>query len=287
MDYNFTDVDLEIVYLLLMEAVYRISSPGQLDLYTADNVYIKNYEHNFKNEVMIHSSEIIDAFIKNLDALAYEEKDKMRIISIICLSLYLATVAVQFIFVVLENFSIFSQAELMLLLPPRNCKEQEKIAKDFLMVIHLGTFDVEQMSEDNYSYGSNANSVKSGRKKNSCSTSVSKRNMEGRRFVRGVLSGLGCVWRCLLFLCLLGGYLLVIHFLSLAHFNTLMKIDSVYENTIFFNGYVNGVQNGVMNYYITPDQKVRELPPYEFIHTQLAALFDYANYLLDVLLPNA
>eukprot|EP00826_Nyctotherus_ovalis_P034567 TRINITY_DN2893_c0_g1_i8.p1 TRINITY_DN2893_c0_g1~~TRINITY_DN2893_c0_g1_i8.p1 ORF type:complete len:239 (+),score=42.37 TRINITY_DN2893_c0_g1_i8:131-847(+) len=238
---------------------------------------------------MIQSTESIDLFIKNMHVLAFEEKNRTQIIMIICASLYLATVAMQFFFVILVNLSIFSQSELMLLLPPRNCKKQERIAKDFLMIIHLENIDIDQISEDNCSYGSNAESVKTGRRrgKKDYSTSVSKRNMEGRRFVRGVLSGLGCVWRCLLFLCLLGGYLLVIHFLSLAHFNTLMKIDSVYENTIFFNGYVNGVQNGVMNYYITPDQKVRELPPYEFIHTQLAALFDYANYLLDVLLPNA
>lgn len=283
--HNVTDIDLEIAYLLLMEALYKIVSPAQLDLYTMDNIYVQNFEHNFKNEVMLQSTENLDQFVKNMHILAYEEKDRAQVVMVICASLYLATVALQFVFVVLGNLSVFSQSELMLLLPPRNCKEQERVAKDFLMVVRLENIDIDQISEDNCSYGSNADSVRTGgrrRGKKDYSTSVSKWNMDGRRFVCSVFSRLGYVWRSLLFLCLLGSYILVVHLLFLAHFDALMKINGVYENTILFNNHANGIQNGIMTLYVSPDQTVIHLTPYEYIQSILGPLFDYANYFLDV-----
>lgn len=284
-DYTFQEVDLEISYLLLMESIYRIASVGSLAAYSEDNLYVQSFEYNMKNEIVGPSRTKLHSFIESMHDQAYKEKSKAEIISFICIGIYLAIAVLQFVFVVLENSSIFSQAELMLLLPTRNCKEQEKIAKEFLTIIHLGSFDMEQMSDDHVSYNSGANSVQSGRRKKSYSAAVSMRNMEGRRFVCSAFRKLGYIWRSLVFLCLLGGYLLVLQLLIYSHFNKIIEISNSFETTVMSSNYINGVQNAIMNYYITPDWEIGQMEPYDYLLMRLTNLLEDTSYLLDVFLP--
>eukprot|EP00826_Nyctotherus_ovalis_P004076 TRINITY_DN10843_c0_g1_i3.p1 TRINITY_DN10843_c0_g1~~TRINITY_DN10843_c0_g1_i3.p1 ORF type:complete len:336 (+),score=79.24 TRINITY_DN10843_c0_g1_i3:631-1638(+) len=284
-DYTFQEVDLEISYLLLMESIYRIASVGSLAAYSEDNLYLQSFEYNMKNEIVGPSRTKLHSFIESMHEQAYKEKDKAGTISFICIGIYLGIAVLQFVFVVFENLSIFSQAELMLLLPTRNCKEQEKTAKEFLTIIHLGNFDMEQMSDDHVSYNSGTNSVQSGRRKKSYSVAVSMRNMEGRRFVCSAFRKLGYIWRSFVFLCLLGGYLLILQLLVYSHFNKTIEISNSFEITVMSTNYINGVQNAIMNYYITPDWQIGNMDPYDYIQMRLDDLLKDTSYLLDVPLP--
>jgi hypothetical protein len=282
-DYVYEDVDLEIGFLLTMGAIFRVGSSFDLAAYTMDNPYVMSLEYNIKNQILIVAKKALYEFIDNLNNLADKEKNKMMINLIICFVVYLSFVLLQFVFIALENYTIFLQAELMLLLPPKNCKEQERIAKEFLTIIHLGTLDVEQMSEDDYSMGSDINSVKSGRRKKNYSLSVSMRNMDGRKFISSTFRKIGYVWRSLLFFCLLGGYLLTTFLVSNAHFNTITDISEIYQLSVHFVNHLNEIQNGVMVHYITPEMPIYQKSSYDFILEKVSNLHTATNYLLEVL----
>jgi len=281
-DYVYKNVDLEIAFLLTLEAVFRVSSLLDLKAYTMDNPYVESLEYNIKNQILKAAQESLIKFIDSLNELAHKQKNEMIIYLIVCLVAYFSVVVLQLIFVILGNYSIFSQAEFMLLLHPKNCKKQEQVAKEFLAVIHLGTFDVEQMSDDDHSIDSGANSVRNDIRKKNYRISVSMRNMDGRKFLCSAFRKVGYLWRSLLFLCLLGGYLFTAFLICNARFNTIMDINEAYQLSIYFNGYLNGAHNALMAHYLTPEMPIYQMNTYDFILEKLTNLHKAANKLLDV-----
>jgi len=293
----YDDVFLESTFKLGLNAIYEISSAKDVHEFSYENPSVMDYEFNMKNPIQIMYNHILLVFSADMQVLSSDLQVNTNLIIYSCIGSFVCVALIQLGFIVFSNFSIFEQAALILTIPRVECKDREEMAADFVADMRITDFnDKSNDGESHYSFGmtttntttSSSQLLANDAKNKKKLTKIEKdsANCGEREFAFTCKRRMSYIWRSLVFIALMAGYLFILSFIGNRYVGNITDVTRAFNTSARLNTYVMFIENYVRSYYLNPDLPLMNDNSLNQIFMRIDELYSTADNIINVFFDN-